>query len=201
MSKQNSIMRLVAMAVGLSIVVSSCGIQNQAGDSAGSGRTKNYALVNGQACYESNDEYWNHVRQTIDHWNANYYNWFPQGNVYPMSLISPAGFAVGVDYQNDPSGFADAYWAPFRSEPKIGGCEELRALAGDNVVEGTPTIAAGAVNVRTCIKPETQRSMIDGYNEQIAKTDYPADWSAAMIADYQDEMKRGLATAENAWVC
>jgi hypothetical protein len=47
MSKQNSIMRLAAMAVGLSIVVSSCGIQNQAGDSspAAAGKTKNAALT------------------------------------------------------------------------------------------------------------------------------------------------------------
>jgi hypothetical protein len=196
MSKQNSIMRLAAMAVGLAIVVSSCGIQNQAGDSAGSGRTKNFALVNGQACYESTDEYWNHVNQTINYWNANYYNWFPQGNVWPRSIMYIGNWGVGVDYQNDPTGFADAYWAPFRSAPKIGGCEELRALAGDNLVGGTPTIATGAVYVKECVTPEIKQSMIDGYNEQIAKTDYPADWSPATIADYQDEMKRGLETAE-----
>jgi len=191
------IFKLVAGAVGLAAVLTSCGIQNQAGDSSSaSGRTKNAALVNGQYCYESEDDYWNTINRVVNNWNANYYTWFPSGNVYPRSVIYIGNWGVGVDYVNDPTGFADNYWAPYRSAPKIGGCEELIALAGDTAVGGTPTIAAGAVYVKTCVKPEIKQSMIDGYNEQIAKTDYPADWSAATISDYQDEMKRGLATAE-----
>ncbi len=58
--------------------------------------------------------------------------------------------------------------------------------------------AAAAVEaaIYSCVKPEKKQEMIDGYKEQIAKTEYPADWSASVIADYQDQMKRGLATAE-----
>lgn len=198
MKSHISKVRIAALTVGLAIVMSSCGIQNQAGDSssASAGKTKNAALVNGQLCYESQNAYWDVINSVVNNWNANYYVWFPQGNVYPRNVIYIGNWGVGVDYQNDPTGFADAYWAPYRSAPKIGGCEELIALAGDTAVGGTPTIAAGAVYVKECVKPEVRQAMIDGYQEQIAKTDYPADWSDATIADYQNEMKRGLATAE-----
>ena len=64
MKNQISKARFAALAVGLAIVMSSCGIQNQAGDSSSaSGKTKNYALVNGY-CYDSIEQ-WQEANNSV----------------------------------------------------------------------------------------------------------------------------------------
>jgi hypothetical protein len=173
MLKSISFKKLAVLTAGLAIVLSSCGLQNSASESSGdetaAGKTKNFTLVNGQACFESEAQFWNEVYAAVNLWNNNYFNWFPKGDVYPVNTESIAGFVIGVDYKNDPSGLADAYWAPFRGSPIIGGCEEQIALLGEDVVAGISNVATGAISVKTCVKPEIKQSIIDGYTEQVAR--------------------------------
>ena len=60
MLKSISFKKLAVLTAGLAIVMSSCGIQNQAGDSSGdetaAGKTKNFALSNGY-CYDTVGEW------------------------------------------------------------------------------------------------------------------------------------------------
>ena len=85
------------------------------------------------------------------------------------------------------------------------------SVTGDSVTvlsdEATPSgqldleqaradLAAAEAALYSCVKPEEKQRMIDGYKEQIAKTEYPADWSASVIADYKAQMQRGLEVAE-----
>ena len=76
----------------------------------------------------------------------------------------------------------------FNMGAQIGGCPAPAASASEEI--------AAEAAVYTCVKPEKKQEMIDGYKEQIAKTDYPADWSASVIADYKAQMQRGLEVAE-----
>jgi hypothetical protein len=52
MLKSISFKKLAVLSAGIAIVLSSCGLQNTASESSGSGRTKNYALSNSY-CYDS----------------------------------------------------------------------------------------------------------------------------------------------------
>ena len=56
MLKSISFKKLAVLTAGLAIVLSSCGLQNQAGDSSddatAAGKTKNFTLVNGY-CYDN----------------------------------------------------------------------------------------------------------------------------------------------------
>ena len=172
MLKSISFKKLAVLSAGIAIVLSSCGLQNTASESSGTetaaGKTKNFALVNGQACFESETQLADEVYAAIGFWNNNYYSWFPNGDVYPTTPINISGYALGINYQNDPSGFADAYWAPYVS-PTFGDCEEQIALLENPVVEGTPTVAAGVVNSPACVKPEVKQAIVDGYTEQLAR--------------------------------
>ena len=168
MKSHISKVRIAALAVGLAIVMSSCGIQNQAGDSSSaSGKTKNFALLaDGQFCYDTPDEQFaaliaNDVAH--DNWHMN-----------PTTEEEHRAIGDRMD---------------FIMMAQIGGCPAPAAASASE------EIAAEAA-VYTCVKPEKKQEMIDGYKEQIAKTDYPADWSASVIADYKAQMQRGLEVAE-----
>ena len=177
MLKSISFKKLAVLTAGLAIVLSSCVLQNQAGDSSGSGKTKNFELLaDGQFCYDSPDERQQAIQafeEVHDGWHNNSFD--ADNN--------------GVVDWDDHKAIAKPLDAAFFAQ--VGGCP-APALAAASTSE---EIAAEAA-VYTCVKPEKKQEMIDGYKEQIAKTDYPADWSASVIADYQDQMKRGLATAE-----
>ena len=173
MLKSISFKKLAVLSAGIAIVLSSCGLQNSASESSGdataAGKTKNFALVNGQACFESESQLNIEAIDAVIFWNNNYYGWFPNGDVYGTSTARFSnGLVVGINYVNDPSGFADNYWAPYIS-PLIGGCEEQIALLGEDVVAGIPNVATGAISVKACVKPEVKQSIIDGYTEQLAR--------------------------------
>ena len=168
MKSHISKVRIAALAVGLAIVMSSCGIQNQAGDSSSaSGKTKNFALLaDGQFCYDTVEEQEQaHVANEMAHmaWHMNPTN-------------------------------EEAHIAFFENTAKIWGAQ-IGACPAPATPASDDDVVAVAARF-TCVRPEEKQAMIDGYKEQIAKTDYSADWTTAMIADYQDQMKRGLAIAE-----
>jgi hypothetical protein len=172
MLKSISFKKLAVLSAGIAIVLSSCGLQNSASESSGdataAGKTKNFTLVNGQACFETKSQYVNEWRDANNIWNNNYYIWFNDG--FPTALASEVvgGVWIGTNWQPDPTGFANSYWAPY-SSPIIGGCEEQIALLGEDVVAGIPNVATGSINVKVCVKPEVKQSIIDGYTEQLAR--------------------------------
>ena len=144
MKSHISKVRIAALAVGLAIVMSSCGIQNQAGDSSGSGKTKNFALLaDGQFCFDTEDEQFAALIANDDAHD----NWH-------MNRTTEAEHMAIVDRMF------------FILDAQIGGCPAPAAASASE------EIAAEAA-VYTCVKPEKKQEMIDGYKEQIAKTDYP----------------------------
>ena len=191
MFKSISFKKLAVLTAGLAIVLSSCGLQNSASESSGdetaAGKTKNFTLVNGQACFESDAQFLDEVFAALNLWNNNFTSWFPNGKVRGSKAENIAGFVIGVDYMNDPSGFADAYWAPYRGSPMIGGCEEQIALLGEDVVAGISNVATGAISVKTCVKPEIKQAMIDGYTSQVNRP-LGGEVTEAYIA----QMQKGL---------
>jgi hypothetical protein len=57
MLKSISFKKLAVLSAGIAIVLSSCGLQNEASESSGAGKTKNFALLgDGNFCYDSNEE-------------------------------------------------------------------------------------------------------------------------------------------------
>ena len=173
MLKSISFKKLAVLSAGIAIVLSSCGLQNSASESSGdataAGKTKNFTLVNGQGCFESESQLNTAVEAAVNLWNRHYWDWFPNGNVYGTNAASFSnGHTIGINDVNDPSGFAHNYWAPYIS-PIIGGCEEQVALLGEDVVAGIPNVATGSISVKACVKPEVKQSIIDGYTEQLAR--------------------------------
>ena len=189
MLKSISFKKLAVLTAGLAIVLSSCGLQNSASESSGdetaAGKTKNFALVNGQACFESQSQYQAEVDGAVNVWNDNYHNWFAPD--YP----SASGFVAGVlfPWTNDKTGFANSFWAPYTS-PIFGDCEEQIKLLSDSVVAGIPNVPTGGISVKTCVKPEIKQSIIDGYTEQLAR---PA--GGEVTEAYLAAMQKGLDVA------
>ena len=176
MKSHISKVRIAALAVGLAIVMSSCGIQNQAGDSSSaSGKTKNFALLaDGQFCFDTPEEQQAAIQANDDaHWGVHH----NLPDAMNADLDSPWWVRNRALHETEQLNFG----------AQIGGCPATVSASSADVVAEAAFV---------CVKPEQKQAMIDGYKEQIAKTDYPADWSTAAIADYQDQMKRGLATAE-----
>ena len=73
MLKSISFKKLAVLSAGIAIVLSSCGLQNTAGESSGdataAGKTKNFALVNGY-CYDSVDQWGEANMAAWDAWRA-----------------------------------------------------------------------------------------------------------------------------------
>ena len=177
MLKSISFKKLAVLTAGLAIVMSSCGIQNQAGDSSSaSGKTKNFALLaDGKFCYDSPDEQQQAAQALQDvHWGF-HSNPFDADNNGVVEALDHEAVAIPVR---------------MALQAQIGGCPAPAPTAsgGDE--------AAAEAALFSCVKPEEKQRMIDGYKEQIAKTEYPADWSASVIADYKAQMQRGLEVAE-----
>jgi len=173
MKSQTSKVRIAALAVGLAIVMSSCGIQNQAGDSSSaSGRTKNFALLaDGEYCFDSEEE----KSAAIKAAEAAH-------NTHHDLVLRPEDFNAW-DERNQ------ALHETIRLSVtgRVGNCPAPAPVSSADAAKEAAFV---------CVTPDQKQQMIDGYKEQIAKTEYPADWSAATIADYQEQMKRGLAIAE-----
>ena len=73
MLKSISFKKLAVLSAGIAIVLSSCGLQNDASESSGdataAGKTKNFALVNGY-CYDSVDQWGEANMAAWDAWRA-----------------------------------------------------------------------------------------------------------------------------------
>jgi len=167
MLKSISFKKLAVLSAGIAIVLSSCGLQNEASESSGAGKTKNFALLgDGTFCYDSTEE-----QQTANKVNEDAHL---QWHINPTPNRNEADHMAFFTKMNLIFG------------AQIGGCPAPAPEAA----------AAVEAAIYSCVKPEQKQLSIDGYKEQLAKTDYPADWTASVIADYQAQMQRGLEIAE-----
>ena len=186
MKSHISKVRIAALAVGLAIVMSSCGIQNQAGDSSSaSGKTKNFALATDGTCWDS-----------VDGWNG-------ELDAFVNALVAELGdIPFDLVWNGPGAGFSsaeDPKYAEFltanhkRFEPSKDVPVWFKEIGnGEPCPAGTQSAAGSTVNVRSCLPQALIDSSIAGFTEQLNKTDYPADWSQAMIDNYKAEMQRGI---------
>ena len=150
MKSHISKVRIAALAVGLAIVMSSCGIQNQAGDSSGSGTTKNFALLkSGAYCFDSSDEQQSYLE-----------NIQRQGMVPPDG---PHGIMVWLSLREFQR--ADARLARYA---QVGNCPK-KAIATSADVTITPEVVQNSTE-NQCISVADRKSTLKGYDEQIAST-------------------------------
>jgi hypothetical protein len=185
MLKTISFKKLAVLSAGIAIVLSSCGLQNEASDSSGAGKTKNFALLAGGVfCYDSGEEQTTARINAEDEMQKNIQQQ-QDAAIEGRNILEPPDLVFLLNQIN---------------QAQIGGCvpgapgvvgAEVQAAAEAGEVD--PSVVAA---LYSCVEPEVKQAMIDGYKEQIAKTEYPADWSAATIADYKAQMQRGLEIAE-----
>ena len=162
--------KLAALAVGLAIVMSSCGIQNQAGDSSGaSGKTKNYALNNSGACFDD-EATW---RAT---WTSRYAYWQSVGFNPPeeynaeFAQLMPVNWLTGAD------------WDTFFRDLNNG---ELCPKGGIESLENEDQ--SSTATVRACVTPEIKQAMIDGYTSQLNRP-----LGGEVTEEYLAKMQTGL---------
>ena len=184
MKSHISKVRIAALAVGLAIVMSSCGIQNQAGDSSGaSGKTKNYALTVSGYCWDDFEQ-WNQMQMAFwQEWIAGAPGvdlvW-DQGTSKIISSADPAyaqrmtDASLGLMPTNDPN-----WWA--------GLSDGVPCPAGVEAGEINGKVSVSAVNVKSCLKPEVKQAMIDGYTEQLARP-----LGGEVTEEYLAKMQTGL---------
>ena len=176
--------KLAALAVGLAIVMSSCGIQNQAGDSSSApaaGKTKNAAFGDGlvgdlRTCFTSQAEAANYYSDDAFYRFANEY--------YKNGLTALYTKLYGE--------VSEWYWAGggYPSFPLYvkESCDEPIGLTAYNPeAEGSIISAQQGGNIKSCLKPEVKQAMIDGYTEQLAR---PV--GGEVTESYLAEMQKGL---------
>jgi len=167
-------------------VLSSCGIQNQAGDSSSAAKTKNFALLSDKVCFDSFEERAHAIHDYVEGMDMPHLD--PMRR-YWDDLASEYGLLRGDD---------------LIFTAQIGGCTQQFASSSAEVTESLAAVvssitsSSGEVSATTpsgnppaCLPQAWIDSGIAGYQEQINKT-FPADWSKKQIDDYKAEMQKGI---------
>jgi hypothetical protein len=155
MLKSISFKKLAVLSAGVAIVLSSCGLQNEASDSSGTetaaGKTKNYALTVTGACIDSIDSYAAVSSALNEKWHK--LGW-GEGHVADFDAISPAGWATG-------SADWDTFWADIQNGEvcPVGGIESLG-------IEEQSSSGSGS-SARVCVKSEIKQALLEGYQSQL----------------------------------
>ncbi len=167
MLKSISFKKLAVLSAGIAIVLSSCGLQNDASDSSGdataAGKTKNFALVNGY-CYDSVDQW---VEADDAAWAA----WEDAGEdrsrLYEfVSAVTPH---IRPDNTWDESFDGDTWWAGLEDGVP---CPVGTTFAESNDV---PVVA-----VKACYTQEFIDATVAGFTEQRDKPDASDAYKAEM---------------------
>jgi hypothetical protein len=155
MLKSISFKKLAVLSAGIAIVLSSCGLQNDASDSSGdataAGKTKNYALTGTGACFDSLES-WDALNRALQQkwdelgWSGDYGKDF--------DAIYPAGWATGTADWN-------IFFADLRNGEvcPVGGIESLG-------IEEQSSSGSGS-SAPVCVKPELKQAMLEGYQSQL----------------------------------
>jgi len=170
-------------------VLSSCGIQNQAGDSSSAAKTKNFALLSDKVCFDSEGE----KRQA---WQQYFEGWLLWEDAQPR-LFRRYWDGLARQY-----GRSDGLNLILTAQ--IGGCTQQFASSSEEVSESLASVASSITsssgevpattpsgNPPACLPQAWIDAGIAGYQEQINKT-FPADWSKKQIDDYKAEMQKGI---------
>ena len=172
--------KLAALAVGLAIVMSSCGIQNQAGDSSSAGgKTKNFAIVNGY-CYDG-----------VDQWqvatNSLYVaalaleggNWL--GSSKQVALMSATNPHMNPDGSWDPNYDFTSFWSGLYDGVP---CPIGSTFAESSDVTKVPLQSNGVP--KDCYPQDYIDATIAGFEQQRDKAD--------ATDAYKAEMQKGIDT-------
>ena len=173
--------RIAALAVGLAIVMSSCGIQNQAGDSSSApaaGKTKNFALTFDGTCWDDLPALLK--AHDADHQTLNmawsvYITENPGGSWDDFLKLKPYN-----DYFLSTM-TGDELWDSFIAEVNNGVPCPSVALPAE------AEEAAGHASVAHCVKPDIKQQLIDGYTEQLARPK-----GGEVTDEYIAKMQKGL---------
>ena len=185
MKNHISKVRIAALAVGLAIVMSSCGIQNQAGDSSSaSGKTKNYALSGNGYCYDSIEQWGEANNSVFAEWSAKY-----NGDLSPEALallsttqphITPDGsWDYSYDFRTFFAGLTDGVPCPAGSTFAESGSVPVVPLQSN----GLP---------KDCYPQDYIDATIAGFEQQRDKPD--------ATDAYKAEMQKGIDTLKKTCV-
>jgi hypothetical protein len=171
MLKSISFKKLAVLTAGLAIVLSSCGLQNQAGDSSddatAAGKTKNFTLVNGY-CYDN-----------VNQWQE------ANNSLWAATLALEGGKWVGSSEQMAVMSTIYPHFKPDGSwDPNYDGWDEFWAGLRDGVPcpVGTTFAESGSVPV------------VQLQSNGVPKECYPQDYIDATIAGFEQQRDKADAT-------
>lgn len=186
MLKSISFKKLAVLTAGLAIVLSSCGLQNEASESSddatAAGKTKNFALTFDGTC-------WDNLGALMDAHDADHQTLSTAWNVY--SSENPGGSwdeFLALKPYNDyflSTMTGDELWDGFIAAVDDG----IPCPSGELPAEAA--VAAGHPGEKHCVKPDIKQRMIDGYNEQLARP-----LGGEVTDAYVAEMQKGLDIAK-----
>ncbi len=167
MLKSISFKKLAVLSAGIAIVLSSCGLQNDASDSSddatAAGKTKNFALVNGY-CYDNVDQY-------LEANLASQFAWREAGSDQSRfyEFFSRTQPNIRPDNTWDESFDGDTWWAGLEDGVP---CPVGTTFAESNDVP--------AVAVKACYTQEFIDATVAGFTEQRDKPDASDAYKAEM---------------------
>ena len=167
MLKSISFKKLAVLTAGLAIVMSSCGIQNQAGDSSGSGKTKNFALTSGGFCFD-----------TVDEWNVAFHSAVSAANALENGLWIPTKEQIAIVMPVDPLLNSDGTFTNIVDWDKF--------YAG--VTDGKPCPAG------TTFAESGSVPVVPLQSNGVPKECYPQDYIDATIAGFEQQRDKADAT-------
>ena len=179
MLKSISFKKLAVLSAGIAIVLSSCGLQNDASESSGdataAGKTKNFALSNGY-CYDNVGQWVEATDAAIIAWEA---SGGDESRLY--EIVSPVVPNIRPDNTSE-----EKYdWTPFWAGLEDGvPCPVGTTFAESNDVP--------AVAVKACYTQEFIDATVAGFTEQRDKPD--------ASDDYKAEMQKGIDAVKGSCV-
>ena len=179
MLKSISFKKLAVLTAGIAIVLSSCGLQNTAGESSGdataAGKTKNFALANSY-CYDSVDQWLNASQASYDAWQE---SGADEDRIYEFASVT------------EPHALPDNTWDwDFDWETWWAGLEDgVPCPVGTTFAESND---GSAVTGRDCYPQDYIDATVKGLTEQRDKPD-------ASDA-YKAEMQKGIDAVKGSCV-
>ena len=179
MLKSISFKKLAVLSAGIAIVLSSCGLQNDASDSSGdataAGKTKNFALSNGY-CYDSVDQWREALDAVIIAWEASGED---ESRLYEIASPVDPSIRPGNTWDNNYDW--TSFWAGLEDGVP---CPVGTTFAESNDVPAVP--------VKACYTQEFIDATVAGFTEQRDKPD-------ASDA-YKAEMQKGIDAVKGSCV-
>ena len=167
MFKSVSFKKLAVLTAGLAIVLSSCGLQNQASESSGSGKTKNFALTSGGFCFDS-----------IEEWNVAFNSAYSAARALGNGEWIPTQEQIAIVMTVDPLLNSDGTWNNAVDWSKF--------LAG--IWDGKPCPAG------TTFAESGSVPVVPLQSNGVPKECYPQDYIDATIAGFEQQRDKADAT-------